>query len=128
MHDLIHNLGVVPMLAPAVLSATTTSEPVDLIGFDSGMVVVQTGAIVGAGDFTAKLQDSETGAPDDFTDVDSFLLLDPLPASLPASATVKIGSLSVQRFVRVVITKNSGTSIAASVVAVKGHPRQRPVV
>ena len=58
MRDLANNLGAVQAVAPAVLSATNTSDPIDLQGFESAAVVINTGAIVSAGDFTAKLQEA----------------------------------------------------------------------
>ncbi|HEX2524824.1 MAG TPA: hypothetical protein VHL31_00775 [Geminicoccus sp.] len=127
MRDLVHNLGVVPVVAPAVLSATTTSDPVDLIDFGSAALVINTGAIAGAGDFTAKLQHSDTTTGGDFTDVAADDLIGSLPASLAASSAVKVGYKGYKRYLRTVLTKNSGTSIAASAVLVKGYARNRPV-
>ncbi len=69
MRDLAHNLGVVQALIPQVLAATDTSAAIDLFGFDSAMVVINTGAIVSSGNFTAKLQESDTTTSGDFTDV-----------------------------------------------------------
>jgi hypothetical protein len=40
---------------------------------------------------------------------------------------VKVGYAGFKRYLRVVVTKNSGTSIAAGAVLVKGHAAQRPV-
>ena len=57
MRDIAHNLGVVQALVPQVLAATDTSAAIDLLGFNSAMVVINTGAIVSSGNFTAKLQD-----------------------------------------------------------------------
>ncbi|HEX2529819.1 MAG TPA: hypothetical protein VHL31_26450 [Geminicoccus sp.] len=127
MRDLVHNLGVVPMVAPAVLSATTTSDSVDLLDFGSATLVVNTGAIAGAGDFTAKLQHSDTTTAGDFTDVAADALIGSLPASLTANSVAKVGYWGHRRYLRAVLTKNSGTSIAASAVLVKGYARNRPV-
>jgi hypothetical protein len=127
MRDIVSNIGVVQVVAPAVLAATDTSGPVDLGGFESAAVVIHTGAIAGAGDFTAKLQEADTSTPGDFTDVAAGDLLGAFPASLAAASLVKVGYRGHKRYVRTVITKNSGTSIAAGVVIVKGDARQRPV-
>lgn len=128
MRDLVSKIGVVSAVAPAVLAATNTSAAIDLLGFNSATLVIMTGAIVGAGDFTAKLQESSTTTAGDFTDVVAGDLLGVLPASLAADAVVKIGYRGHKRYIRSVITKNSGTSVAASAVVVKSDATKRPVV
>ncbi len=127
MRDLVHNIGVVQALGPAVLSATATGAALDLKGFGSAAVVVNTGAIVGSGDFTAKLQESDTTTSGDFTDVAASAMQGSFPASLAADSVVKVGYAGFKRYVRLVVTKNSGTSIAAGAVLVKGDAAQRPV-
>ena len=127
MRDIAPNIGVVQAVAPAVLSATNTSDPIDLLGFDSAAVVVNTGAIVSAGDFTAKIQESDTTTSGDFADVAAAHLVGSLPATLEASSVYKQGYIGNKRYLRTVITKNGGTSIAAGAVIVKGHPAEAPV-
>jgi hypothetical protein len=127
MRDLANNIGAVQAVAPAVLSATNTSAAIDLLGFDSGAVVINPGAIVSAGDFTAKLQESDTTTSGDFADVDAEDLVGEFPASLSADSVVKIGYIGTKRYLRTVITKNGGTSIAAGAVVIKGHVLTRPV-
>lgn len=127
MRDIAPNIGVVQAVAPAVLSATNTSAAIDLLGFDSAAVVINTGAIVSSGDFTAKLQESDTTTSGDFADVAAEHLVGDLPATLEADSVVKQGYIGNKRYIRTVITKNSGTSIAAGAVIVKGHPTEAPV-
>lgn len=127
MRDHVHNIATVTAVEPAVLTATTTSAALDLLGFDSATVIVNSGAIVSAGDFTAKLQESDTTTSGDFTDVAAAHLLGSLPASLAASSVAKIGYRGFKRYLRVVITKNSGTSIAAGAVLIKGNAADKPV-
>lgn len=127
MRDIVHNIGAVQAIAPAVLAATTTSAALDLLGFDSAAFVVNTGSIVGAGDFTAKVQESDTTTAGDFTDVAASHLHGALPASLAADSVVKVGYRGFKRYVRLVLTKNSGTSIGAGAVLVLGHASERPV-
>lgn len=126
MRDQASNIGVVQAVAAAVLSATNTADPIDLLGFNAATVVINTGAIVSDGDFTAKLQESEDGSTD-WTDVDAAHLSGAFPGSLEANATVKVGYIGYRRYIRTVLTKNSGTSIAAGVTIVKGHPADAPV-
>ncbi|WP_428428231.1 hypothetical protein [Pararhizobium sp.] len=127
MRDLISNIGIVTAIAPAVLAATTTGAALDTLGFNAVAVVVTTGAIVGAGDFTVKLQESDTTTSGDFTDVAAGQLKGALPASLAADSVVKAGYIGFKRYLRVVATKNGGTSIAASLVLLKGDAAKRPV-
>jgi hypothetical protein len=127
MRDLAHNIAAVQAVAPVVLSATNTSAAIDLAGFESAAVVINTGAIVSAGDFTAKLQESDTTTSGDFADVAAADLVGTLPASLEAASVVKVGYVGNKRYLRTVITKNGGTSIAAGAVVVKGNAHSRPV-
>ncbi|MET3578216.1 hypothetical protein ABID19_001233 [Mesorhizobium robiniae] len=127
MRDLANNLGAVLALSPAVQAATIKGVAVDLLGFESAMLVVNTGAIVGAGDYTARLQESDTTTDADFVDVTAPKLIGALPASLTADGAFKQGYIGTKRYIRVVVTKNSGTSIAAGAVVVKGRARSKPV-
>lgn len=126
MRDIANNLGIVQAVAPAVLSATDTSTGIDLLGFNSAALVINTGAIVGAGDFTPKLQESDA-AGSGYTDVATGDLVGTFPASLAADSVVKVGYIGNKRYVRTVLTKNGGTSIAAGAVVVKGRAASRPV-
>ena len=127
MRDLANNVAAVQAVAPAVLAATNTSAAIDLQGFESAAVIINTGAIVSAGDFTAKLQESDTTTGGDFTDVVAANLVGSFPASLVADSVVKVGYVGSKRYLRTVITKNSGTSIAAGAVILKGNAHSRPV-
>jgi hypothetical protein len=127
MRDLHSNIGAVLALSPAVQAATIKGTAVDLKGFDSAELIVNTGAIASAGDFTAKAQESDTTTDGDFTDVAAADLRGTLPASLTADGTFAVGYIGKRRYVRVVLTKNGGTSIAAGAVVVKGNPRLSPV-
>jgi hypothetical protein len=125
MRDLTSNIAVVTAIAPAVLTATNTPPGFDLLGFNTVAVVISTGAIAGAGNFTPKLQESDDNAT--FTDVAAADLIGTLPATLAAASTYKAGYKGFKRYIRPVLTLNSGTSIAAGVLLVKGDASQRPV-
>ncbi len=127
MRDIVHNLKIVQAIAPAVLAATTEGAAIDLKGVESIALVINSGAIVGAGDFTAKLQESDTTTAADFADVPATHVLGQLPASLAANSVAKVGYRGHKRYVRLVLTKNGGTSIAAGAVAVMGGVHDRPV-
>ncbi|MCO5131203.1 MAG: hypothetical protein M9932_11630 [Xanthobacteraceae bacterium] len=127
MRDIASNIGAVLALSPAVQAATIKGNAVDTAGFGSVAFVVNTGAVAGAGDYTAKVQESDTTTDGDFTDVAAGDLVGTLPATLTANGSFKQGYIGHKRYVRVVVTKNSGTSIAAGAVAVLGGAHSRPV-
>lgn len=127
MRDLVNNIGVVLALSPAPQAATIKGSAVDLLGFESVAIVVNTGAVAGSGDYTAKLQESDTTTDGDFADVAAGDLLGALPATLTADGSFKQGYVGHKRYIRVVVTKNSGTSVAAGAVAIRGNAAQRPV-
>ena len=129
MRDLYHNFLAVQAVAPSVKSAAADGAVIDLSGFDSALIVLNTGAIAGDGDFSAKLQESDTATPGDFSDVDAADQLGGFPATLAANAAYRVGYIGSKRkrFIRVVLTKAGGTSIAAGAVAVLGHPAIAPL-
>lgn len=127
MKDLHSKLGVVQALAPAVVTATATSAAIDLLGFKSAVAVIATGAIAGDGAFSTKLQHSDTATAGDFVDVPEDEVQGALPAPLTADGVFKQGYLGNRRYLRTVMTKGSGTSIAANIVVLKGHPSDAPV-
>lgn len=125
--DIYSNFAAVLALSPAVQAATVKGVAVDLNGFATALLVVNTGAIVSAGDYTAKLQESDTTTDGDFTDVAAEDRQGVLPASLTADGSFRQGYIGSKRYIRVVVTKNSGTSIAAGAVVIKGTPDMAPV-
>ncbi|MGV8830336.1 MAG: hypothetical protein ACOH2N_00030 [Devosia sp.] len=127
MRDLASNLGVVATLAPAVHAATLKGSTVDLRGYDSCILVVNSGAVVSAGLFDVRLEHSDTTTDGDFTTVTTPDMQGVLPAALEASTGYKAGYVGNKRYVRAVITKQSGTSVAAGAVFVLGNAAQKPV-
>src|SRR5689334_20151758 len=93
-------------IIPAVYTATATGVGVDLRGFDGAEVVFQTGAIVAAGLFTPKLQesdDSTNGSDGTWNDVAAADQLGTL-SNLAASAVQRAGYIGAKRWVRPVAT------------------------
>ncbi|WP_315923502.1 hypothetical protein [Mesorhizobium sp. SP-1A] len=127
MRDLASNIGVAQTLAPVDYSATTKGTAVDLAGFNSAALVINTGAITSAGKYVVSVQESPTSTDGDFTDVNAADLVGSLPAELAATSAYKVGYTGTKRFIRAVITKTSGTSIVAGAVVVKGNAADRPV-
>lgn len=127
MRDIASNVGLAASLVPAVQSATLKGSAVDLLGFESAVLVINTGAIAGDGLYSIAMQESDTTTDGDFDDVAAADLVGTLPAALEASTVYKQGYIGNKRYVRAVITKTSGTSIAAGAVFVKGRPHNAPV-
>lgn len=128
MRDLVNNLGAASALTPAVQSATVKSSAVDTSQFDSLMFLILTGAIAASGNFTATVQESDTTTDGDFTDAPAAHVIGSTAVNpLTADGIFKVGYTGYKRYARVVMTKNSGTSIIAGVLAVKGNARYQPV-
>jgi len=128
MRDLANSLGAVNALSPAVQAATVKGNAIDLLGFGAVMFSIVTGAIAGSGNFTVTVQESDTTTDGDFTDVASANLSGSnLANPLAADTAYKVGYIGNKRYARIVATKNSGTSIAACAVAVKGRAASKPV-
>lgn len=127
MKDIFSGLCVVASLAPAVVAATTKGTHADLRGYRSALLVINTGAIAGDGLYDVKLEESDTTVDGDFTGVQAKDLLGALPDALSASSVYKQGYVGTKRYIRAVITKQSGTSIAAGAVIVLGDAAISPV-
>jgi hypothetical protein len=125
--DLYSNIGIAQAIVPAVKSAAADGIAIDIKGFSSVAIIVNTGAIVSAGDFGVVLQHSDTTTGGDFEAVDAAFVDSNAPATLEANSTYKVGYRGNKRYVRLQLTKEDGTSIALGAVAVLGDPHDRPV-
>jgi hypothetical protein len=126
MKDLHSNIGVALAVIPATLTATSTSAAIDLQGFNSACAVVSTGAVAGSGDYTASLTECDT-LGGTYTAVAASDLLGEFIATLAADSVYKVGYVGNKRFIKAVVTKNSGTSIIAGVTIIKGNASSAPV-
>jgi hypothetical protein len=125
--DLVNSIGVVSAVAPAVIAATNTSAAIDLANFDGATVLINAGAVAGSGNMTPKLQHSPTTTSGDFEDVTAADLIGAFPTVLEAATSYKVGYKGNRRYVRTVLTLNSGTSVAVSAVVVRSTPTNAPV-
>ena len=122
MSELKNNIAAVLALSPAVHSATKADASIiDLQGAGSATVIVNTGAIAGSGDYTISLRHGDASDLSGDAAASGDDLLGAFPATLAADTSYAVGYRGGKRYVRVVITKNSGTSIAAGAVIVNGH-------
>jgi hypothetical protein len=126
MRDIAHNIAAVSAIAPAVQAAALNSAAIDTKDFNSLAFVVNTGAIVGAGDFGVKLQESDA-SDSGFADVAADQFTSNAPATLAADSAYKLGYIGWKRYVRLAVSKAGGTSIALGAVAIKGDAADKPV-
>lgn len=126
MRDMKSNIAAVVAIAPEVLTGNKTGGAIDLADCNRMAFVIATGAIAGAGSFTAKVQESDTAAGGGFADAPARYVDDGADGALEADAAYRIGYHGHKRYVRLVLTKASGTSIAASAVAVMGDLAETP--
>lgn len=142
MRDLLHNVGIVGAIAPAVLDADNTPAAIDLLGFDSAVVVLHVG--VGGITFTTsnKIEFKLTHSDDDvsytavaledvlgLTSVGSGGIIHALTAAHAAPSVKKVGYVGGKRYLKLLAdfsgTHSTGTPISATVI--KGHAASRPV-
>lgn len=124
LRDLVSNVALRESVRPAVHTASVNGESVDTRGFDSAMVAIAVGAIAASGNMTPKLQSSDNNST--WADVTADDLEGSFPASLEATSVVKVGYRGPARYLRAVMTLNSGTSVATSAMIVLGNAHQRP--
>ena len=125
MRDLISNIGIRQAILPVVASAAAAGLTVDLLGFNSVAFVINTGAVVGAGDFGIKVQESDDGVT--FADAPASAVPGSIALTLAQNATYKLGYIGFKRYTRLNLTKAGGTSLALSAVAIVSDAAQRPV-
>jgi hypothetical protein len=73
------------------------------------------------------MQESDTTTDGDFTDVAAANLIGALPATLLASTVYRQAYIGKKRYLRAVITKTGGTSIAAGAIFALSRPAMAPV-
>lgn len=133
MRDLMNNINVKPVIAPAVVTDNTAQvgTAVDSLGYDSVTYVIQTGTLADAdATFTALLQESDLSGSGytDVADVDligtealaSFIFSDD-------AKCFKIGYKGAKRYTKLTVTPASNTGNAPlSAIAILGHPMSAP--
>lgn len=124
LRDFYSNVAAVLALAPAVQSASVDGATVDLVGARGVVFALNTGAIAGSGAFSAKVQESADGVS--WADAPAVRVQSNAPATLAAASAYRLGYVGKLRYARLVLTKASGTSIAAGAVAII-NPLDKPV-
>lgn len=112
----------VQAIVPAVYNATKSDGAiVDLIDCNSFRAIINTGAIVSAGVFVPTIVMGDAADLSDGETIASDRLIGTLPAALAENSVYSVSYKGdLKRYIRVVLTKTGGTSIAAGAVVVKG--------
>ncbi len=126
MRDLAPNISPAIAIAPAVHTGNATGAAVDLLGFNSCALVLQAGAIAGDGSFSVKIQHSDATNGGSFVDAPASDLTGDFPSPLTAEGAFRQSYIGTKRYVRAVLTRASGTSIAASAMFNRSHAASRP--
>ena len=133
MKDLANNIKMVQSLAPAVVASDTNGSGVDLLGFESASVVVDTGAegvtLSSSVKIDFKLEESDDDSTytavtsnDSVSDgaVDSNGIFLTLDDNAESPQIMTIGYLGSKRYIRVVAdltgSHSTGTAMSASVI------------
>lgn len=124
MRDLYSNIVALVGMIPAVQAAAATGATIDTNGAGRIAFAVSTGAIAGDGAFGLTLQESDNGT--EWAAAPSEAVQSNAPAVLEADKAYRLGYLGHKRYVRLSLTKASGTSIIAGAVAIL-DPFTKPV-
>jgi hypothetical protein len=125
MRDLYHNLDAVTCLLPLARTATSTSETVDLQGYEGALVLFHLGTITD-GTHTFELQESDTTTAGDFAAVAAADLqgTEPVGASDNDDKVISLGYIGSKQYLRVVCTVATATTGGTyGISVVKGFPR-----
>lgn len=123
--DMYSNIATVQAIAPAVQAAAANGLTIDTKGAGRVAFALNTGAIVGDGDFGVSIEESDDGTTWAAAPVDH--IQSSAPETLAAASAYRLGYVGWKRYIRLALTKAGGTSIAAGAVAILG-PFGRPVV
>ncbi len=116
------------LVTPVAKSASFASEAIDRTGFNSLLGLFNVGAVVAAGNFTAKLQESDTTTDGDFTDVSASTQAGWGAVATTAGAIATSGTDVVlksdlracKKYVRWYFTLVSGTSVVFGAAGLLG--------
>lgn len=120
-------IAAVRALDPAVQAGSINGQVVDTLGYDSATFVAVIGAVAGAGNMTLKIQEGDAANLSDAADVAATDLTVAFATPLVQNTVQRIGYRGGKRYLRVVATLNSGTSVAVGVAAVLAHAQTKPV-
>lgn len=139
MKDLYNNIEVSAVLAPVVVSATATHTDIDLAGFNSACLLIDTGVDAGSG-----LSDSHKlvftlNHSDDGTTYSAVTTADMLDLTVTSGVVLtidstdedatlyKLGYVGGKRYLELTYTETGTVSMPMSITLIKGNPEVAPV-
>lgn len=141
MRDIISNIAVASVIAPAAYDADNVPAAIDLKGFDSAMLAIHVGAGGISFNGTNKIEFKLTHSDDDAsyepvadTDLQGVSgvaggIVLALKVAHPDPSVTRVGYVGNRRFIKLLAdfsgTHGTATPLAATVI--KGHARERPV-
>lgn len=133
MRDLMNNINVKPVIAPAVVTDNTAQvgAAVDRAGYESVTYVIQTGTLADAdATFTALLEESDSSGSGYTAVADVDLIGTEALASFTFAEDgkcLKIGYKGAKRYTKLTVTPANNTGNAPlSAIAILGHPASAP--
>ena len=129
--DLKSNISLCPMTDPVAITATTTSDLLDLQFAESATVVISIGAgtFDGSNYLTYKLQEADVTTGTSFTDVaaadliGSFSVVNGTAAD--ENGVQKVGYIGNKRYIRAVATETGTCSSVISILGILGNARHK---
>ncbi|MFB4294801.1 hypothetical protein ACBI99_44730 [Nonomuraea sp. ATR24] len=131
--DLKNNIGVVRTLAAASQAdpaVPVNGAGVDLAGYDAAVVVIEAGAITGAGaSLTFKVQESDDNSTFTAVAADDLDGTEPVITAANDDQIHKIGYKGIKRYIRVSITAKAGTTptLPCAATVLRSRGRKKPL-
>lgn len=124
MKDLKSKIDAVTSIAPAAITTTVTGAGVNILGYESALVLITPGTITD-GTHTPKLQESDDDST--YTDVAAADLHGAF-AAISSDTPQKVGYKGIKRYLRVVSTvAGASTGGVYSAHIVRGNAHLQPL-
>lgn len=134
MKDLYNNIEVSAILAPVVVSATATHTDIDLAGFNSACLLIDTGVDAGSGLSASHKLVFTLNHSDDGTTYTAVTTADMLDLTVTSGIVLtidstdedntlyKLGYVGGKRYLELTYTETGTVSMPMAITLVKGNP------
>ena len=139
MKDLYNNIEAVSVLHPIAISETAVHTAINLAGFNSCVILIDTGADVGTGLSASHKLVFTMDHSDDGTTYTAVTTADMLDLTVSSGVVLtidstdedntlyKLGYIGGKRYLQLTYTETGAVSMPMSIIVVKGHPLDAPV-
>lgn len=139
MKDLYNNIEAVSVLHPIAISETAVHADIDLAGFNSCVILIDTGADAGTGLSASHKLVFTMDHSDDGTTYTAVTTADMLDLTVSSGVVLtidstdedntlyKLGYIGGKRYLQLTYTETGVVSMPMSIIVVKGHPLNAPV-